>query len=102
MAANFCMICGQPKELCICGEIAKETEKIKIRVNYRRFGKTVTTVSGLDDLKRLQELEKILKRKLACGGTLKEKVIELQGDHKEKAKEILLKEGYKDELIDID
>lgn len=97
--SGYCMVCGQPQELCICGEMAKETEKITIRVDHRRFGKNVTTVTGFSDMKVLEDLEKKLKRKLACGGTIKGKVIELQGDHKEKAKEILLKEGYRKELI---
>ncbi len=46
------------------------------------------------------DLGKELKKRLACGGTVKNGVIELQGDHREKAKEILIKMGYKEELLD--
>ncbi|MBI2005205.1 MAG: stress response translation initiation inhibitor YciH, partial [Candidatus Aenigmarchaeota archaeon] len=37
----------------------------------------------------------------ACGGTVKEGHIELQGNHKNKAKEILVKLGYSEEQIEI-
>lgn len=94
-----CAICGQPKELCICGEIEKESQKIRIRSFSRRFGKMVTQVSGLEKNK-LKELNKKLKKKLACGGTVKGEALELQGEHKAKVRELLLKEGYKEELIE--
>ena len=97
---EICQSCGLPKNLCVCGEIAKESQKVKVRTIRRRFGKIVTTVSGLQDRERAKELGKILKRKLACGGTVKGDEIELQGDHRRKIKEVLVKEGYKEELID--
>lgn len=98
---EVCPVCGLPKELCSCGEMAKEGEQIKVRVLRRRFGKLVTIISGLENHERAKELEKILKKKLACGGTVKGNEIELQGDHKKKIKEILLTQGYKEELIDV-
>jgi len=98
---GVCETCGLPKNLCVCGEIAKETEKIKIRTLRRRFGKMVTVVSGFEESSEAKELGKALKRKLACGGTTKDTEIELQGNHTSKVKELLLKEGYKEELIDV-
>lgn len=97
---EICPTCGLPKNLCVCGEIAKETQKIKVRTYRRRFGKVVTVITGLEDEKAAKQLTKLLKKSLACGGTFKDKEIELQGEHKEKVKEILLKQGYKEELID--
>jgi len=41
-----------------------------------------------------------MKRKLACGGTSKGTEIVLQGKHVGKVKELLLKDGYKEEQID--
>ncbi len=98
--AKVCPVCGQPAELCVCGEIAKEAQKIRVRTMQRRFGKHVTTISGLDKSIDLNELNKEFKKGLACGGTAKNGVIELQGDHKQQVKEILLKQGFKEELID--
>ncbi|MEW6295410.1 MAG: stress response translation initiation inhibitor YciH [Candidatus Diapherotrites archaeon] len=98
---EVCQICGLPKNLCVCSEIEKEGQRIKARVMKRRFGKVVTTISGIENQGRAKELEKILKRKLACGGTVKGTEIELQGDHKKHIKEILMQQGYKEELLDV-
>ena len=38
---------------------------------------------------------KLLKKKLACGGAIKDEWIELQGDVKDKIKEVLKKEDWK-------
>ncbi len=42
-----------------------------------------------------KDVLKLLKKKLACGGAIKEEWIELQGNVKDKIKEILTKEGWK-------
>ena len=97
---EICPKCGLPKNLCICQEIAKEQQKIKVRVDMRRFGKTVTIVSGLGSDVDVCGLSKTLKRTLACGGTVKESQIVLQGNHRQRVKEILLKQGFKEGLID--
>lgn len=97
---EICPKCGLPKNLCICEQIAKEQQKIRIRVDNRRFRKTVTIISGLGSDVDAEGLTKQLKRSLACGGTLKNGEIVLQGKHKDKAKEMLLKQGFKEELID--
>lgn len=97
---EICPKCGLPKNLCVCLEIAKESQKIRIKTEQRRFSRRVTLMRGLDDAKIAENLGKELKRKLACGGTVRGTEIELQGDHKKKVKEFLLKQGYKEELID--
>ncbi|MFH1240515.1 MAG: translation initiation factor [Candidatus Diapherotrites archaeon] len=97
---DICPKCGLPQNLCVCQEIAKESQKIKIRTDKRRFGKLVTIVSGLDESKSADQLCKELKRKLACGGTVRNSEILLQGNHSKKVKAFLLKQGYKEELID--
>ncbi len=96
---SICEKCGLPKDLCVCQEISKEARKVRILVLSRRFRKLVTLVTGLDE-EQAKELGKLLKRKLACGGTVKKSEIELQGDHKRRVKEILMKEGYKEDMID--
>ena len=93
-------ISGLPKDLFDINDITKEQQKIKIEVMKRRFSKMVTVVSGIDDKIALKEIGKEMKQKFACGGTVKDNEIELQGNHKDRAKELLIKRGYKEELID--
>jgi translation initiation factor 1 len=95
---NICPNCGLPKEACICGELEKTKQKIRIQKATRKFGKHVTVVSGID--KNIKEIAKQLKEKLACGGTVKENTIELQGDHIKKTKEKLIELGYDKENIE--
>ena len=97
---DICNKCGLPKNLCVCQDIAKESQKIKIREIPRRFGKVITTIRGLGNDVDIEALTKVLKTHLACGGTVKDNEIILQGKHVRKAKEILLKQGFKEELID--
>jgi len=62
----------------------------------KRKGKPVTLVGRFNLIeKEKKEVLKLLKKKLACGGAVKDEWIELQGDVKIKIKEILSKEGWK-------
>ena len=97
--AAICNICGLPDELCICQEIAKEQQKAIISIVRRRYGKLVTIVEGITDSAiDIDQLAKTLKARCAAGGTVKERVIELQGEHKKKAAEVLKKNGYQVEV----
>ncbi|CAB3287406.1 Protein translation factor SUI1 homolog [Methanocaldococcus lauensis] len=99
---EICPRCGLPKELCVCEEIAKEEQKIKIYVTKRRFGKLMTIIEGFDaSVIDLKELAKKLKDICACGGTVKDNTIELQGDHRKKVAEILVKMGFSKDSIEI-
>lgn len=92
---EVCSVCGLPKDLCICGTISQETQKIRIYTKKVSFKKIVTIINGLDSkTTNIKELTKKLKTKIACGGTFKDGIIELQGEHVDKVKEILLKEGF--------
>jgi translation initiation factor 1 len=68
--------------------------KVRREVAGRR-GKAVTTVSGvpLDDA-GLRELAGRLKKRCGVGGSAKDGVIELQGDHRDVVVEVLKAEGY--------
>lgn len=99
---EVCPRCGLSKELCVCQEIAKEEQRIKIRTVKRRFGKIATLIEGLNQKDiNIKDLAKKLKARFACGGTYKDNVIELQGDHTLKAKEELVKLGFTPATISI-
>jgi len=60
----------------------------------------MTVVSGFESGIDVKKIAKALKNELACGGTYKDNTIELQGDHRKKIKEILVKLGFEEESID--
>ena len=97
---EICPRCGLPKSACVCEALIKERQKIVIKKEKRSFGKNVTVVTGIKDID-IKQLAKTLKQKLACGGTVKDDSIELQGDHARRVKEELIKQGFSEELIEI-
>jgi len=100
--SEVCPKCGLPKELCVCETIAKKEQQIRIKVEKRKFGKLTTIITGIDEKDiDIKDLAKKLKNKLACGGTAKEGKIELQGDHAQKAKKILIELGFSPETVTI-
>jgi translation initiation factor 1 len=62
----------------------------------KRKGKPVTLVGqfNIED-KAKKEILSLLKKKLACGGTINDEWIEIQGDKKDKIIEILTQDGWK-------
>lgn len=98
--SNICEVCGLPKEICVCEDIAREQQKISISVDKRRYGKMMTVVYGIDPHEMdLNGLITKLKKICASGGTIKDGKIELQGDHRDKVKEALEKMGFMVEII---
>jgi len=99
---EICSICGLPKDICVCGEISKEQQKILVRREIRKFRKAMTIIEGIDskdiDLKKLAQK---MKNFCACGGTAKNGQILLQGDQREKAYDFLVKMGYPKENIEV-
>mgnify|MGYP001597039285 CR=1 FL=1 len=100
--SGVCPKCGLVQELCVCEMIAREDQRIKIAVVKRKFGKLITTVTGMNvkdvDIK---DVAKRLKSKLACGGTVKDGVIELQGNHAARVREELVKMGFETSSIEV-
>ncbi|MBT4023076.1 translation initiation factor [archaeon] len=100
--SDICQVCGLPQELCVCESIAKENQEIKIYTIKKKFGKKNTVVEGIDTKQiDLKDLGKKLKNLLACGGTAKEGKIELQGDHKNKVRDELVRLGFPQNTIKI-
>ena len=97
---DICPKCGLPLEACVCKEIAKTEQRIKVTSEKRRYGKITTMISGLSGDIDIKEVAKSLKSELACGGTIKDRVIELQGDHRKKIKPLLVKLGFPENAIE--
>jgi translation initiation factor 1 len=96
---DICPKCGLLKEICACDILEKEDiRKIKVYATKKRFKKLVTVVEGLESDK-LDECARELKHKLACGGTVKNGVIVLQGNHLLKMKALLKAQDYPEENI---
>lgn len=99
---TMCPVCRRPVSQCQCGKkivstadgVAKVTRETK-----GRNGKAVTVVKGLAlDAAALESLGKQLKTACGSGGTVKDGVIEVQGDHRERVVEILRGQGLKAKL----
>jgi translation initiation factor 1 len=90
---------GLPTETDVFEEIAKSEQQIKVTTQTRRYGKKITLVEGFDKHVDIKNVGKRLKEELACGGTVKNSTIELQGDHKRKVRPILVKLGFPEDSI---
>ena len=100
--SEICSNCGLPSELCVCETIAKESQKIIVSIIKKKFGKKYTVIRGIDQREiDLKDLTKKLKATFACGGTVKNNTVELQGDHKQKVKAILVKLGFSPDTIQV-
>ena len=96
-AGRMCPVCRQPLKACVCGKPTLPAGDGIVRVSREtkgRAGKGVTLVKGLAlDASALAALGKQLKAACGSGGTVKEGVIEIQGDHAERVIELLKKDG---------
>jgi translation initiation factor 1 len=101
---NTCPTCGQPYKQCRCDQsTTSQTAPKKIdgivrvmRDRKHRGGKTVTLITGvLASNETITTLAQQLKKLCGSGGTVKDGVIEIQGDHCEKVQAKLSELGYK-------
>ncbi len=98
--SGICPKCGLPKDLCICETMAREEEKIRVSLTEKRYRKTVTVIAGISGDVDIKNVLKELKTRFACGGTYKNKTVELQGNHIKRLKDALVKMGFPAEKID--
>lgn len=97
-----CPGCGHPVASCCCSSKNKPVGDGNVRISRQtkgRKGAGVSIVSGIPLMeKELKKLAKELKKKCGTGGTVKNGVIEIQGDHRELLLQELKKAGYKAKL----
>ena len=87
----------QPEQEEIISEnILPQKQPVKVRTDKKhRAGKIVTLVEGLVmSQSQIEDLTKRLKSHCGSGGSLKEQVIIIQGDHTQKIVEWLHKNGF--------
>ena len=96
-----CAVCGWPIDNCQCSK-AKASEsvpnKVVAKLRMEKSGRGGKTVSVIYDLPNNAEFLKTLcaELKKACGtgGAVSENTIELQGDQRDRLRDLLLKKGF--------
>lgn len=97
---GVCPRCGLELRKCRCGEtesVPPGDGVVKLRRETKgRKGKGVTLVEGVPlTEKELKELAKRLKQLCGTGGSLKQGIIEIQGDKRDEIEKELVKLGFK-------
>lgn len=100
---RMCPLCGYPKADCVCrarAPLPKGDGFVRIRRETKgRGGKAVAVLIGVPLREpELGALVSELKRKLSCGGSVKDGNIEIQGDHRGKLAALLRERGWKIKL----
>lgn len=96
-----CEECGRVDAECTCPPPQKEwadpaTQTVRVAIEKRSKGKKATVLTGLlAETTDLPDLLKTLQSKCGCGGTVKDDVIELQGNQEHAARKTLESLGYR-------
>jgi translation initiation factor 1 len=101
-SGRTCPSCRQAQADCRCKALAAGVQRPQgdgvarvTREKQGRGGKTVTVVRGLPlDSAALSALGQRLRQACGAGGTAKDGVLEVQGDHAERVVALLLAEGH--------
>ncbi len=98
---RLCPDCQQAIDQCRCRKLASDTIPagdgiVRIqRETKGRKGKGVTLVTGVPLAeKELKALAKQLKQRCSTGGSVKNGVIEIQGDQRDTLKQLLQEQGF--------
>lgn len=93
-----CPGCGHPLKNCCCSEKSGQPGDGVVRVSRQtkgRKGAGVCLITGLPlSEPELKTLAKQLKKKCGSGGTVKNGIVEIQGDHRQTLVDALIKAGY--------
>jgi translation initiation factor 1 len=93
-----CPGCGHPVKQCCCRQESRHEDDTVMRVSRQtkgRKGSGVCLITGLPlNEAELKKLARELKKKCGSGGTVKNGIIEIQGDHRDILVDILTKMGF--------
>ena len=90
-----CPRCGDAESRCACSsnDAGCSSRIVRLRLEKRR-GKPVTVLEAESESDTFRDVVKDLKSRLGTGGTVKRKVGEIQGDHREPARSALHEAGF--------
>jgi translation initiation factor 1 len=94
----LCERCGEDVKVCDCPppDVPPHLQLLKIRIEKRKRGKTMTIISGFTgSTVQLRETLSELKTQCGAGGAVTGNDIELQGEQIEKVSKILSLRGYR-------
>jgi translation initiation factor 1 len=96
---SLCPNCRRPVRECVCPKGvpgAAKTAAVRVAREIKgRAGKGVTTITGLPlSLSDIESLATKLKKRCGSGGTVREGIIEIQGDHRDAIVAELIKLGW--------
>ncbi len=100
-SGKTCPQCEKAQAQCSCAQhsVGKSYADGRLRIRREtkgRKGKGVTLVDGLAlPLPEMEKLAKQLKNRCGSGGTVKDGMIEIQGDHRATVQELLEQLGYR-------
>lgn len=99
-SGRICPECGKPHAACICRKksaVPAGDGIVRVRRESKgRGGKTVTVITGLPlNEAGIKALATDLKKRCGTGGTVKDGVVEIQGDHRELLLAELAVRGYR-------
>ncbi|MCG3218737.1 MAG: stress response translation initiation inhibitor YciH [Candidatus Heimdallarchaeota archaeon] len=101
---DTCPVCGLSRDLglCVCESMAQQEQKVTVKLERRKWGRIYSIIRfenpGEIDI---SDLATKLKSKLACGGSAKNKQIELQGDHSLVLEDLLTGLGFPRDNLEV-
>jgi len=100
LTGRTCSRCGWPEKDCRCSSNLDQPVPKRIVARLRvekagRRGKTVTVIEGLPrNQEFLRRLVAELKRACGSGGTVRDDRIEIQGEHRDRLRQLLTGKGW--------
>ncbi len=85
----------------ILSALDRETARIRVRAEPRRYNKPATVISGFPAGVDLADIARQLKNRLATGGSVVEGEVYLQGDHRARIREELSRLGFEGDSVEI-